>query len=348
MTPFRGYYLILIVAGASAIAGNTFFPVFFRLFIWTLSKIVPRHSKIHHSLSFLLHHPRRCYLYIFPSTNTWYLAAAQFGMYMIAWFFFEILNLGLPAVVSIPVGERIFDGLFQAVGVRMTGYYIIVISYLAPGLLVLFLVLMYISHFPVIISVRSTNIYEEKSLGIQDSGGDDNNNESEKSFVGSHIRQQLAYDIWWLFLAWFLLCIIERTALTDDHPGFGIFEIMFESVSAYGTVGLSTGVPYDDYSLCGAFHTLSKLILILVMLRGRHRILPIALDRAVLLPGEELMEKMDREYNIEDRGDYDEQTERVRHDEQGEEAETRREGQDPEENENTKRRLGQGLEEGPD
>lgn len=33
------------------------------------------------------------------------------------------------------------------------------------------------------------------------------------------------------------------------------------------------------------------------MLRGRHRILPMAIDRAVLLPGQDLMEKLDREYS---------------------------------------------------
>lgn len=41
-----------------------------------------------------------------------------------------------------------------------------------------------------------------------------------------------------------------------------------------------------NYSFSGALHTLSKLIIIAVMLRGRHRGLPIALDRAILLPHE--------------------------------------------------------------
>lgn len=36
-------------------------------------------------------------------------------------------------------------------------------------------------------------------------------------------------------------------------------------------------------------HTLSKLIIILVMIRGRHRGLPVALDRAVLMPSEFLV-----------------------------------------------------------
>ncbi len=39
-------------------------------------------------------------------------------------------------------------------------------------------------------------------------------------------------------------------------------------------------------SFSGAFHTLSKLIICAVMLRGRQRGLPVALDRAVMLPYE--------------------------------------------------------------
>lgn len=42
---------------------------------------------------------------------------------------------------------------------------------------------------------------------------------------------------------------------------------------------------------------LSKLVLLTVMLRGRHRVLPMAIDRAVLVPGQELMQKLDREYS---------------------------------------------------
>jgi len=59
-------------------------------------------------------------------------------------------------------------------------------------------------------------------------------------------------------------------------------------VSAYGCVGISTGVPWSAYSFCGAWHIGSKLILVAVMLRGRHRGLPVAIDKAVLLPDETL------------------------------------------------------------
>lgn len=61
---------------------------------------------------------------------------------------------------------------------------------------------------------------------------------------------------------------------------------VFELVSAYGSIGLSIGLPNANYSACGAFHPLSKVIVCLVMIRGRQRGLPVAIDRAVMLPRE--------------------------------------------------------------
>ncbi|KAG6843309.1 hypothetical protein H0H93_001455, partial [Arthromyces matolae] len=42
----------------------------------------------------------------------------------------------------------------------------------------------------------------------------------------------------------------------------------------------------DNFSFAGELKSLSKFILCLVMIRGRHRILPVAIDRAVMLPSE--------------------------------------------------------------
>lgn len=61
---------------------------------------------------------------------------------------------------------------------------------------------------------------------------------------------------------------------------------VFEVVSAYGTVGLSLGITNSNYSLSGAFRPLSKLVVCAVILRGRHRSLPVAIDRAILLPSD--------------------------------------------------------------
>jgi len=63
-------------------------------------------------------------------------------------------------------------------------------------------------------------------------------------------------------------------------------------------VGVSIGVPDQDYAFSGAWSTASKLILCLVMLWGRHRELPVALDRAVRIPGTE--EEIEEDAAIED------------------------------------------------
>ena len=49
-------------------------------------------------------------------------------------------------------------------------------------------------------------------------------------------------------------------------------------------------------------HTLSKLVVIVVMLRGRHRGLPVALDRAVLMPSEFLETRLVENSDAQEKG----------------------------------------------
>ena len=51
-----------------------------------------------------------------------------------------------------------------------------------------------------------------------------------------------------------------------------------------GNVGLSLGHPAVITSLCGQFTPFSKLVICAMMIRGRHRALPYAIDRAIMLP----------------------------------------------------------------
>ncbi|CAD0093502.1 unnamed protein product, partial [Aureobasidium vineae] len=326
--------LTLVVTGALILVGNQLYPVFLRFAIWCLFKLVPKDSELHHTCAFLLHHPRRCFILLFPSINTWYLLATQLGIDFFLWAFFGILNLGLPAIQSMSAGQQTLVGLFQSLGVRVGGLYAVLISNTAPALQILYLAGMYISAFPIIISLRQTNIYEERSLGIENDSDEDAEKKGEKSYISEHVRKQLAYDLWWLILAIWLITIIERHDIVAGGDYFTIWAIIFETSSAYGTVGLSLGVPYDNYSFSGTWHTLSKLILICVMIRGRHRGLPYAIDRAVLLPGEELMEKMDMEVNGRGSNKYGAkwqgEEQRVRRDQEGSQAESQERGQDPE------------------
>lgn len=149
--------------------------------------------------------------------------------------------------------------------------------------------MMYISIFPIAMSMRQTNVYEEKSLGVW---ADEDDDEAQSSYLGHHLRRQLSFDLWFVFLGFFLIAIVEGSRLeTTNDYAFTLFSVLFEIVSAYGTVGLSLGYPGVNTSFSGQLKTLSKLIIIAMQIRGRHRGLPYALDRAILLPSESLHQK---------------------------------------------------------
>lgn len=60
--------------------------------------------------------------------------------------------------------------LTPSVAVRSGGFYVVSIPSLYIGLQVLYVIMMYISVYPVVITMRHSNVYEERSLGIYDSG----------------------------------------------------------------------------------------------------------------------------------------------------------------------------------
>lgn len=62
----------------------------------------------------------------------------------------------------------------------------------------------------------------------------------------------------------------------------------------------------ENYSFSGALRPLSKLIVCLVMLRGRHRGLPVAIDRAVMLPKE--FKQVDEQFDYGDDGRQEDYT----------------------------------------
>lgn len=312
MVAFQTSAYMLITMGLLILAGNTAYPIFLRLIVWTLLKSVPKNERwddFRKTLQFLLDHPRRCYTNMFPARHTWWLLSCLVCLNGIDWAAFEILNIGNTDITGdLSTGFEVLDGLFQALAVRSGGFYVVTIPLLPIALQVLYVVMMYISVYPVVITMRNSNVYEERSLGIysDDPGYAASQASSFTGFVGKlrkkmvgdafehtksyfvrqQLRAQLAHDLWSVLLAVFVIMIIEGSNFKADPAQYSVFNVAFETVSAYGCVGISVGVPHDAYSFSGGLHTLSKLVLCAVMIRGRHRGLPVAIDKAVLLPGE--------------------------------------------------------------
>ncbi|ODH13097.1 hypothetical protein ACO22_07604 [Paracoccidioides brasiliensis] len=231
--------------------GNTAYPCMLRLIIWLLFKLSPRNSRIREPLNFLLDHPRRCFTLLFPSSPTWMLFFSLVFLNFIDVLLFLVLDLHNEEVLGVPsMWNRFLAALFQAASARTTGTNTFSISKVHPAVQFMLMVMMYISAYPIAISVRRTNIYEETSLGLYDSTSEEiDESNTTASYLGTHLKKQLAFD----------LC---------------------------GNVGLSLGHTAINSGLTTRFTVLGKLVICALMIRGRHRGLPYELDRAIILPSE--------------------------------------------------------------
>lgn len=73
MISFQYAIFPLLLGSFLIVIGNTGFPIMLRFIIWVLSKLVRRGSSLYEELRFLLDHPRRCFILLFPSRATWWL-----------------------------------------------------------------------------------------------------------------------------------------------------------------------------------------------------------------------------------------------------------------------------------
>ncbi|THV50215.1 hypothetical protein BGAL_0160g00180 [Botrytis galanthina] len=215
MIPFQTSVYTLLTMGLLILAGNTAYPLFLRLILYTLLKLLDTFPNLlspfqHHkpTLLFILRYPRRVYTNLFPSRPTWWLLFMVITLNSIDWVAFELLNIGNSATQVIEPRYRVLDGLFQAIAVRSGGFYIISIPSLRIGLQFLYVVMMYISVYPVVITMRHSNVYEERSLGIYRGDVETDSNTSRWGRGMKRIRKSISgRDIG-----------IPRTASSNSNP----------------------------------------------------------------------------------------------------------------------------------
>ncbi|KAM0916916.1 hypothetical protein ACQ4PT_009919 [Festuca glaucescens] len=162
--------------------------------------------------------------------------------------------------------EKVSNALFLAVNSRHTGESTVDLSTLAPAILVLFVLMMYLPPY-------TTWFPFEENSSIKD-------HPAESQGIGlleSTVLSQLSY----LTIFVIAICITERTKFKEDPLNFNLLSIVVEVVSAYGNVGFSIGYScsrkINPDKLCtdrwtglvGRWSDSGKLVLILVMLFGR-------------------------------------------------------------------------------
>jgi Trk-type K+ transport system membrane component len=248
------YYVLTIVAFLIA-AGNTLYPVFFRPVFWVQSKLFTGLNRV--AAQMILEEPKTFFTHLFTFYNTLWLLST--------WLFITIVEYLLffvewdKVLAPFTTGQKLFVMFFQTIAVRTAGFNNVNVGDLSTGHLGLYVFTMYVSAYPLIISIRARN--------------------SAKSGL-NQAKSVLGRDLIWLYLALIVICYIEEDGsfalVTQPY-----LRTAFEISSSFGTVGLSMGAPFIVVSFSGLWHVTSKLILMCVMLGGRHRGLPLAIDPTI-------------------------------------------------------------------
>ena len=209
MVSFRDASWPMVLLTFLAFAGNTCYPIILRFILWAMQKMVPRRSSLREPLQFLLDHPRRCYTLLFPRNVTWVLFGILFVMNFIDALLIVVLDLDNPEVNTLPMASRILAATFQAASARHTGTASFNLAKVNPAVQFSLLTMMYIAVFPIAMSVRSSNTYEETTLGKYASDADPEESKRASSYIVQHMRNQLSFDLWYIFLGTFCICIAQ-------------------------------------------------------------------------------------------------------------------------------------------
>ncbi|RHZ48952.1 putative potassium uptake transporter [Aspergillus thermomutatus] len=233
MILFRDAAFPMFILSFLAYAGHTMYPCFLRLIIWIMFKCAPKHSLVREPLSFLLNYPRRCYTLLFRSRPTWVLFGILFVLNFVDVLLIVVLDLHNPAINTLSGGQRVLAAIFQAASARHTGTASFNLAEVNPAVQFSLLVMMYISIFPIAISIRASNTYEESALGLYPSDHAELDESNGMNYVLTHMRNQLSFDLWYIFLGIFCICATEARRIMDpSEPAFSVFAIFFEVVSA--------------------------------------------------------------------------------------------------------------------
>ncbi|CAI5966917.1 unnamed protein product [Closterium sp. NIES-65] len=295
LIPFQRNVPYLLVVAVLILVGNTMYAPMLRGVLALLHSTSKKDSSRWHITKYLLDHPRKCYTQLFPHKQTLWLLLTIVTFNTIQAFFIMALDWNSQAFEGLGGGYRFFDSWMQSVSTRNAGYSIVNISYLTAATNFLFCGFMYMAVYPVFLTRQSSR----EQRDVQDSDdlavfSEDLHGGVLDSSVLAQGRHLVAQDSVYLFVSVFLICVIQNGEFNSDPANWTVFKVIFEIISAYGNVGLSLGnscptsnpdcTDAPPYSFSGSWSVLSKLIVILVMLLGRHRGLPDNIDAAIVIP----------------------------------------------------------------
>jgi len=219
-----------------------------------------------------------------PSIQTKLVISISLGLIVIGAVLFFLIESN-NTMAGLPTGKRVLGSLFQSVTTRTAGFNTVNIGSLATPTLCFFLIFMFIGASPgstgggiktctfgIVLATAFSMLRNKDRVSI-----------FKRTIPKDIVRKALSVvflALGWVFIATFLLALVEYKNYTGNGNFF--LRVLFEVTSAFGTVGLSTGIT-------PALSVPGKLIIILTMFAGR--IGPLTLALAVALQHEKVTYK---------------------------------------------------------
>ncbi|GLJ12270.1 hypothetical protein SUGI_0187860 [Cryptomeria japonica] len=241
--------------------GNTMFWPSVRLLTWGLSRLrmftTGAHSR---ALQYILKNPQKFLPFGFKQTM--WIVVVEWGLNIVQLGCLSALQWNTDVFQGLTWTQKFSTGVFQTFSSRTTGINVVNMVDLSPTIIFIYAFIMYIP---------SEAGLKQKWAS---SGKDDSN------FLTRQIRRSLFQRSVALLAITVVICIIENHNVVHDPLNFSILNMIFETISAYGNVGLSVGYSCSlrmdngacedvPYSLSGKWSVAGKLLLLPLMLLGR-------------------------------------------------------------------------------
>ncbi|KAK4505853.1 hypothetical protein PRZ48_003818 [Zasmidium cellare] len=296
MNHMAGNPAVVIICTILAFAGSSGYPMVLHLGL----KVWSRFKAQDQGLRYLLAHPRRCYTLLFSARDTGILLGIILSLIGVDCLVILLLDLSNAALTHysagvnntktmLPVLVRLIAIFFQAVNTRHTGSSIFNLAEANPGVIVMLIGMMFIAPYPLAMSVRTSGTYDQSHVAQYRQPREIHDEHPKRHYLWTLVQTQVSFDAFWIWLGTFLIVTIESFVHPYDPALSSLNNVLFEVTSAYSNVGLSLGHENVTTSLCGEFSIASKVIISILMYLGRNRGLPYDIDRAVTIPGDELL-----------------------------------------------------------
>ncbi|XP_030473997.1 sodium transporter HKT1-like [Syzygium oleosum] len=258
-----GLLLILI---PQVLLGNTLFPSTLRFTLWLMGRFSEKAE-----IKYLLSRTGEVgYKHLLPSVYSSLLVVTVLGFIGVQFIMVCSMQWDSEVLSGLSTYEKIVGVIFQCVNSRHTGETIVDLSKVAPAILVLFVVMMYLPPYTSFLPAK----------GGERLPGNSKRREPKRSYkkLWENLKfSQLSY----LAIFIVMVCITERKKTKEDPLNFNVLNIVVEVISAYGNVGFSTGYSCERqlrpvegcedkwYGFSGKWSDQGKIILIVVMIFGR-------------------------------------------------------------------------------